>query len=119
LSCKCMVKSLIPPTTESAAMWKRRRYTSSNKTIFSQWGEDSSTDIRLQKHHCVSTEKFSTGNSCAAQQRGGITPGPASTSRSKLIHTLVTGSFRLKNDNNLMTLIMKIQQIITELSRAA
>jgi hypothetical protein len=90
-----------------------------DKTIFSQWGEDSSPDIRLQKHHYISTDKSSTSYSCAAQQRGGITPGPASTSRSKLTHTLVTGGFRLKSDNNLIALIMTIQKITTELSRAA
>jgi len=87
--------------------------------MFSQYGEDSSPDIRLQKHHCASTEKSSTGYSCADQKRGGITPGPASTSKSKLTHTLVTGGFLFKNDNNIMALIMTIQQIITELSRAA
>jgi hypothetical protein len=113
-----MVKSLIPPTTESAAM-KKMRYTSGNKTVFSQWGEEFSLNILLQKQHCISTEKSSTGYSCAAQQWCGITSGPASTSRSKLTHTLVTGVFRLKNVNNLMALIMTIQQIITELSRAA
>jgi len=87
--------------------------------VFSQWGGEFSPDIRLQKHHCISTEKSSTGYSCAAQQWGGITSGPASRSRSKLTHTLVTGGFRLKNYNNLMALIMTIQQIINELSRAA